>query len=162
MEGVSCPVSGKPAKADKTCDLHGKTVYFCCPNCVKAFAADKDKFATKAGHQLVATHQAVQVACPISGKGLKEGTEVDVDGAQVGFCCPNCKAKFAGFDTDGQLNCAFGKFEKNFTTQTDCPVSGKAINPACSTEHEGKKVYFCCGKCKKAFEGDPSKFADKL
>lgn len=159
---VICPVAGKPAKADKTGEYKGKTVYFCCPGCAKKFAADNEKFATKANHQLVATKQAVQVGCPISGGPVKAGTEVEVAGVEVGFCCPKCQKKVNGASADEQLTLSFANFDKGFTTQTECPVAGKPINVAHSTKHDGKNVYFCCPKCKKAFEASPDKFADKL
>ena len=35
-----------------------------------------------------------------------------------------------------------------------CPVSKQAINPEKFLEHNGGKVYFCCGNCPKAFKLD--------
>jgi Cu(I)/Ag(I) efflux system membrane fusion protein len=46
--------------------------------------------------------------------------------------------------------------------QDICPVSGKPIDPTKFVEHEGQKVYFCCGGCPKAFTADPDKFLAKL
>lgn len=42
--------------------------------------------------------------------------------------------------------------------QAMCPVSGKPIDKKFSTKFEGKPVYFCCEKCKPAFEKDPTKY----
>ncbi len=42
-----------------------------------------------------------------------------------------------------------------------CPVSGKKVNPKCTTDYKGGKVCFCCGNCLKAFKKDSSKFAAK-
>ncbi|RLS30425.1 MAG: hypothetical protein DWH79_11010 [Planctomycetota bacterium] len=42
-----------------------------------------------------------------------------------------------------------------------CPVSGKACNPAKSTDFAGGKVYFCCDNCAAAFKGESAKFAPK-
>ena len=42
-----------------------------------------------------------------------------------------------------------------------CPVSGKAINPKSTAEHNGGTVYFCCNNCPKAFKADQAKFAAK-
>lgn len=48
------------------------------------------------------------------------------------------------------------------TGKAECPVAkGKKVNPAQSVSYEGGKVFFCCGKCKAAFEKDSSKFAAK-
>jgi len=159
---VICPVAGKPAKADKSGEYMGKTVYFCCPGCMKKFTADNAKFATKANHQLVVTKQAIQVGCPISGGPIKAGTEVEVAGVSVGYCCPKCQKKVNEAGDEEKLELSFANFAKGFTTQTECPVSDKAIDTACSTKHGGKNVYFCCGKCKAAFEANPDDFASKL
>lgn len=161
-ENVKCPISGKPAKAKATAKYHGKDVYFCCKNCVKAFRANPDKFATKANAQLVQTGQAVQVACPLSGKKCKAGTEVEVDGVKVAFCCNHCQEKVAKADADGKRKLVFANLEKGFTLQTKCPVSGKPIRASVSVDYKGKKVYFCCPGCPKAFSKNPEKYAAKL
>ena len=44
----------------------------------------------------------------------------------------------------------------------ECPVSGKAVDAAVTSEYEGRSVAFCCGNCKKAFDADPGSFAEKL
>ena len=35
-----------------------------------------------------------------------------------------------------------------------CPISGKDVNPKCTTKYEGKTYAFCCGKCCKKFVED--------
>jgi YHS domain-containing protein len=42
-----------------------------------------------------------------------------------------------------------------------CPVSGKGCNPDKSVAFDGGKVWFCCGNCEAAFNGNPTKFAAK-
>jgi YHS domain-containing protein len=47
---TKCPVSGKPIDAlnpKAAVQYEGKEVYFCCPNCPKAFTADPAKFTKK-------------------------------------------------------------------------------------------------------------------
>lgn len=44
---TACPVSGKAIDVSKTAEHDGKTVYFCCPNCPKAFSANPEKFTKK-------------------------------------------------------------------------------------------------------------------
>jgi membrane fusion protein, copper/silver efflux system len=46
--------------------------------------------------------------------------------------------------------------------QTLCPVMNAPINKQYVVEYEGKKVYFCCPGCDKAFLEDPEKYLDKL
>lgn len=113
---ASCPVSGKPALEDKTADYKGGKVYFCCENCPKAFAATPAKFATKANQQLVATGQATQVKCPLSGGKLNPEANVEVGGVKVGFCCNDCKGKVAAEKGDAQAELAFSDaaFAKGF------------------------------------------------
>ena len=162
LDKVTCPVSGKAVTAENTVKYEGAKVYFCCENCPKAFAKDTKKFATKANHQLLLTGQAVQVACPLSGEPIDAEKTVQVASAKVAFCCENCQGKVAKASASEQLKLIFASFTKAFTTQTKCPVSGKAIDPVNFVKHDGKKVYFCCENCPKAFQKDPSKYAAKL
>jgi YHS domain-containing protein len=113
---ATCPVSGKPALEDKTAEYKGAKVYFCCENCPKAFAKDTAKFATKANQQLVATGQATEVKCPLSGAKLNPETAVDVGGTKVTFCCNNCKGKVEAAKGDAQAELVFSDaaFAKGF------------------------------------------------
>lgn len=103
----TCPVSGAPAKQDKTAEYKGAKVYFCCENCPKAFAKDTAKFAVKANKQLVSTGQAVQVKCPLSGGKLNPDASVEVGGTKVTFCCNNCKGKVSEATGDAQAELVF-------------------------------------------------------
>ena len=125
-EKIMCPISNKKAKASATAEHAGGKVYFCCGNCVKAFNKDPKKFATKANFQLVATKQAEQVGCPISGRDTKDGTAIKIgeEGkaqVSVAFCCNNCKGKAVGAEGDKQLEMLFSKaaFEKGFKVKKD-------------------------------------------
>jgi hypothetical protein len=108
LDGVKCIVAGKnAAKADKSADYKDGKVYFCCDNCPKEFAKDTKKYASKANAQLVATAQAKQGKCPLSGGDLNKDTEITVGGAKVQFCCNNCKGKVEKATGDDQLNLVF-------------------------------------------------------
>lgn len=110
LDGVKCIVNAKAdAKADKSVDYKDGKVYFCCGNCPKAFEKDKDKFATKANAQLVATKQAKQGKCPISGQAIDDSKELTVGGAKVHFCCDNCKGKVEKAKGDDQLALVFSE-----------------------------------------------------
>ena len=41
-----------------------------------------------------------------------------------------------------------------------CPVMGVAIDKKMFAEYRGKRVYFCCAKCKAKFAAAPDKYAD--
>ena len=111
---AKCPVSGKGCNPEKSVDFDGGKVWFCCGNCEKAFAGDSAKFAAKAHQQMVSTGQLVQKGCPFSGGAVKPGTQVDVGGVEVGFCCPNCKGKVEKASGDDQVTMVFGNVEKGF------------------------------------------------
>lgn len=104
----------KTVKADKFVDYKEAKVYFCCPGCVKKFGENKDKFEAKANHQLVATKQYQQEACPFSGGKIDEETAIEVGGVKVSFCCKNCKGKAEKMEGEKQVEELFGKaaFEK--------------------------------------------------
>jgi YHS domain-containing protein len=94
LDGVKCVVAGsKDAKAANAVDYKGGKVFFCCMNCPKAFKADTKKFAAKANHQLVATGQAKQAKCPLTGEEVDASTAIEVSGAKIAFCCNMCKGK---------------------------------------------------------------------
>jgi YHS domain-containing protein len=114
VDGVKCFISGAAAKEDKSVKYLDGTVHFCCENCAKKFDADKDKYAAKANHQLVATKQYEQKACPMSGASLNADTAIDVKGVKVAFCCNNCKGKAEKMADDEKTDKLFGKaaFEK--------------------------------------------------
>ena len=111
---AACPVSGKGCNPAASADFDGGKVYFCCEKCVGAFDGDKAKFAAKAHQQMVSTGQLVQKGCPFSGNPIKPGTQISIGGADVGFCCPGCKAKVEKAAPDDQVTMVFGKIEKGF------------------------------------------------
>ncbi len=113
LEGVKCVVAPKnAAKAGTGVDYKGGQVFFCCMNCPKKFDAEKN--AVAANHQLVATKQAKQEKCPLTGKALNAEQKVTVNGAEVTFCCPNCKGKVEKASSEDQVKMLFSNeaFEK--------------------------------------------------
>ncbi len=115
VEGIKCVVAGtKDAKAANAVDYKGGKVFFCCMNCPKTFKVDTAKFAAKANHQLVATKQAKQVACPFTGEAVDAATKIKVSGAEVAFCCDMCKGKAEAADDKVTLIFADKAFDKAF------------------------------------------------
>lgn len=49
--------------------------------------------------------------------------------------------------------------EDKFTAK--CPISGEAATKEQSASYKEKEVYFCCEKCKAAFEAEPTKYEVK-
>jgi YHS domain-containing protein len=109
-----CPVSDQPCDPEVSVAFDGGKVWFCCEKCEQAFEADSTKFAAKAHQQMVITRQLVQKGCPLSGRVVKPGTQLDIGGAVVGFCCNNCKGKVAKAGPDEQVTMVFGDIAKGF------------------------------------------------
>jgi len=109
LEGVKCIVSGEPAVASASAAYKDGKVYFCCKDCIKGFTANTAKYATKANHHLVATGQAKQANCPISGEPIAQDKSLEVNGAKVYFCCDKCKTTVAKAAGDEQMNMVFGE-----------------------------------------------------
>ena len=47
-------------------------------------------------------------------------------------------------------------------TQKTCPVMGNPINKDLYVDHDGKRVYVCCGACISAVKKSPEKYLKKL
>lgn len=109
MDKMKCLILGTPAKADQTSDWKDAKVYFCCGNCLKKFDADKKSFASKANHQLIASKQVAQKACPFTGRDLNKASSVEFKGATVAFCCNNCKGSAEKMSDDDKLAKLFGE-----------------------------------------------------
>jgi uncharacterized pyridoxamine 5'-phosphate oxidase family protein len=114
LEGVKCIIAGgKPANAEKHAAWKDGKVYFCCDNCKGKFESaskeDKEKMAAKANHQLVATKQYEQKACPTSGGKLDSSTAIEVGGTKIAFCCKNCKGDAEKLKGDEQVSKLFGE-----------------------------------------------------
>lgn len=117
LDNVKCIVAPKPASEGKSADYKDGKVYFCCGGCAGKFAADQDKYSTKANFQLVATDQYVQKGCPMSGRDVDADTATMVGGEKVAFCCAGCKGtvdKAEGDEAKMKLVFANKPFEKAF------------------------------------------------
>ncbi len=118
LKGIKCVVSGKAAKDvdGSSVAYKGGKVFFCCAGCPKAFDKDTQKFAAKANHQLIATGQAKQAKCPITGKDLNPEQKVKVQDVEVTFCCPGCKGKVSKAEGAEQAELVFSDkaFDKGF------------------------------------------------
>lgn len=111
---ATCPVSGHGCDPAASADFDGGTVWFCCEKCVGAFKGESATFAAKAHQQMVSTGQLVQKGCPFSGGPVKPGTQISIGDAEVGFCCPTCKAKVEKAAPEDRVTMVFGKIDKGF------------------------------------------------
>jgi hypothetical protein len=94
-DAAFCPVGGIGHAVNKelVADFEGGKINFCCPDCPEPFKKNTAKFAANARHQLLATGQIEQVACPLSGQKINPEKKADVAGIEVAFCCENCQGK---------------------------------------------------------------------
>ncbi|MFN3191095.1 MAG: hypothetical protein ACE361_11270 [Aureliella sp.] len=125
LEGVKCLIaSKKDANESKSAKWKEGQVYFCCDGCLSKFSKmddkGKEKIAAAANHQLVATKQYKQEACPVSGRPLDPALKVKVKGVEVGFCCGGCKSSTEKLDEDKQIAKVFS--EKAFKKAKFAPV----------------------------------------
>ena len=114
LKDVKCIIAtDKDAKEGKSAEWKEGKVFFCCDNCKgkfeKASKEDKEKMAHKANHQLVATKQYEQHACPTSGGKIDPSTAIDVAGTKIAFCCKNCKADAEKLKPEEQVEKLFGE-----------------------------------------------------
>lgn len=110
LKDIKCMMNLKsPAKEDKSSDWKEGKVYFCCGNCLASFEKDKKAKAAQANHQLIATKQVEQQACPFSGGKLNAEQKVEFKGATISFCCGNCKAKAEKMTDDDKVAKLFGE-----------------------------------------------------
>jgi YHS domain-containing protein len=108
---TTCPVTDEAVDPDvATTQYKGKTVGFCCADCVKDFNKDpakymkkveaeeaKKKDAAKKGEQPAAEKSvAVNKFCPIETDHAVDATVAmsTYKGKKVGFCCEDCIKKF--------------------------------------------------------------------
>ena len=70
--------------------------------------------------------------------------------AQTGVCPADC-----------QKPCCASKTQ-TVAEQTTCPIMGSPIKKTVFTVYQGKKVYFCCPGCDKAFNKNPEKYTKNL
>lgn len=155
-----CPVMGEEVDFFvKTMTPEGP-VYFCCPKCIDKFTADPAKYAKEVAEQrkALAGLPKIQIKCPLTGKALNPKAFVEKDGAKTFFCSRNCLEMY---EKDPAKYVA--ALADCYTYQTQCPVSGKAIDPAMFIDlKSGQRIYFCCDKCEKPFLAEPGKFVASL
>lgn len=46
--------------------------------------------------------------------------------------------------------------------QKICPIMGDAIDKNMYTDYQGRRIYFCCAKCKAKFSTQPDKYLANL
>ena len=116
LDGIKCLICNMQVSEDISTEYKGAKLYFGCAGCPSRFQANVAKYAAKANAQLVATKQAKQKACPLSGRPCKKQINTKVAGTTVYFCCNGCKNRVAKLQGDAQIKKVFGDsaFQKGF------------------------------------------------
>ncbi len=125
---------------------------------LSAQAGDADKKPAEAAPKELKN----QTHCPVMGGKIDSTVYTDIQGQRVYHCCPMCSAKLkADPDTYFKKAAEEGVLFENI--QTTCPVSGEKLeDKSIYTDHEGRRVVFCCKKCRGTFNEDPAKYLKNL
>jgi YHS domain-containing protein len=99
-----------------------------------------------------------QTVCPVMGKSIDSSVYTDIQGQRVYFCCKGCEGKLKA-DPDKYFKQAAAEGVLFQNVQTTCPVSGDTLkDKTVYGDFEGRRVYFCCAKCRENFTIDPQKY----
>ncbi|HKY03393.1 MAG TPA: hypothetical protein VJQ56_00815 [Blastocatellia bacterium] len=95
-----------------------------------------------------ATKKAVtNKMCPVMESAVSEKFRAEYKGQYVYFCCASCVKMFEK-DPEAYVAKLSKEDQEAIKTNTVCPVTDDPITDHTRfTEHEGRKVYFCCDGC---------------
>lgn len=117
-------------------------------------SAGTDKANTKSASRELKN----QTVCPVMGNPIDSAVYTDIQGQRVYHCCPGCGSKLkADPDKYFKKAAADGILYENI--QKQCPVSGEDLEEkTVFTDYEGRRIYFCCDKCRATFKKDAKKY----
>lgn len=164
-----CPVNGEAVDVTKTIEVDGFLIAFCCDTCKGAYPKVADAQAKVRAWIEEAQEEArgaipVNATCPVSGTDVDPEHSVEFEGQLVGFCCPNCKAKFeadpAAFrdKIEGLQAPESVALRVEDAIRATCIFSGKPIQADSLTLYRGKVVGFCNPHCRDDFAAEPEEF----
>lgn len=131
----TCPVSGEAitSRTNKA-EFYGRTVYFCCEDCLAAAKKNPALYIRKT--------EAEQIAA-VKGLAKPEGhAHHEEHGAQA----KDEEKKFLG---------------KGDGVET-CPVTGEKVDKEIKAEILGRTVYFCCADCVETVKKNPELYLKKI
>ena len=133
---TKCPVMGNAINKSLYVDHDGKRIYLCCKGCIAPVKADPEKYIRKLEAEGVTLEKVP------AGSGAASGHE--------------------GMKHKAERAAPAAKVTKVANAQTKCPVMGGGIKKSIYADHDGKRVYFCCGGCVGRFKSAPEKYLKKL
>lgn len=123
----SCPVSGEKLESKNLkAEFYGRTVYFCCEDCLAAAKKNPELYIKKT--------EAEQKEA-VKGIAAKEADHAEHHAKDAA----KPEVKFLG-KGDGI---------------TTCPVTGEPINKEVKAEINGRTVYACCADCLESVKKNP-------
>ena len=103
-----------------------------------------------------------QTLCPVMGKPIDSAQSIDIQGQRVYFCCAGCSKKLLG-DPDKYFKQAAAEGVLFQNIQKRCPVSGEILlDKKVYSDFEGRRIYFCCEKCRGTFADNPKEYLKKM
>lgn len=142
-DGVeTCPVTGEPISSkDHKAEMFGRTVYFCCADCMAE--------AKKAPAMYIKKTHKEQLAAIKGAKPTEHGDH-------------HADAKPAEHDHSAmaQDKAAGGaiKFLGKGDGMTTCPVTGEPVNKSKKYEVDGTEFYVCCDDCVETVKKNPAAY----
>tara|TARA_Y100001947_G_scaffold157939_1_gene169550 strand:+ start:1050 stop:1526 length:477 start_codon:yes stop_codon:yes gene_type:complete len=99
-----------------------------------------------------------EVTCVVSGETIDETEYSNYKKGKVYFCCGGCKADFDEASATFAVAANYQLVATGQYMQTNCPVSGRGLNPKKVVKVANADVTFCCGNC----QGKTNKAEDKM
>jgi YHS domain-containing protein len=154
-----CPMSGKAVNHEKSLEVDGQRVYFCCKDCLA-----KAKSSSKADQSALVASAYKEVkavgnkTCPVSGKAIEagKGKEETWQGHKVTLCCPNCEK---AFQKEPMVVLTIATYGCTDLKNAKCPVQNdQAAGADNLVVYKGQLVRLCCDDCPRDFAKEPDKF----
>ena len=114
LRAARCPVTGEKVSSEAVIDYRGGLLYFCSPECIEKFRADRDQYEARANAQLVSTGQFEQTQCPLTGEEFTARHKMRVCGVSVCFSSAECLKQLKRASADERRRWCSGGFLKGF------------------------------------------------
>ncbi len=88
------------------------------------------------------------IKCPVSGKAVKDGTDVAFNKGKVFFCCNNCPKAFKKDSKKFAAKANHQLVATGQAKQQKCSIKLRKLNPKTKISVAGVDVSFCCNGCK--------------
>ena len=99
-----------------------------------------------------------EATCVVSGEAIDETEYSNYKKGKVYFCCGGCKADFDEASVTFAVAANYQLVATGQYMQTNCPVSGRGLNPEKVVKVANSNITFCCGNC----QGKTNKAEDKM